>query len=280
MAYVIYAKIFSVQQIRILPIIKTPSSLPVYPIGKTQTEKMSARKRKRHHTHLEEGCEAKKPKLDDTCPLPLADPLPRKKLQLFIKTLTGKSISLNLDSLDITVLAMKLLIQEKEDIPPDQQTLMFAGRRLENAKNILRDYNIQKESTLHLILRLRGGMMHDTSGHDQLAELPIISFTELAVVPNKVSLRVNLFGNEPSAIMVSVPLDSPISKLCSFLRDSGKMDLGDDQLVLLSRTASVLPMETHWRDCEHIASTTPTIMAARSSDVQLAIASILCLDPF
>lgn len=84
--------------------------------------------------------------------------------QIFVKTLTGSTFTFEI-KYDQTVQELKNQIYAKIEVPPEQQRMIFAGKQLEDGRTF-RDYNIQSESTLHLVKRLSGGMHHITSGHN------------------------------------------------------------------------------------------------------------------
>jgi ubiquitin len=79
----------------------------------------------------------------------------RGGMQLFVKTLTGKTVSIEVEEGE-SIEDVKAKIAEKEGIPPEQQRLIFGGQQLQDAKT-LQDYNVGDDATLHLVLRLRGG---------------------------------------------------------------------------------------------------------------------------
>ena len=96
-------------------------------------------------------------------------PRPENKLQIFLKTLTGKTIALHVQN-DSTILDLKYLIREKEGIAVDQQRLLYSIRHLEDEKKLC-DCGIENECTIQVCLTLRGGMYMEVSAKSDLKKL-------------------------------------------------------------------------------------------------------------
>ena len=153
--------------------------------------------------------------------------LPRGGMQLFVKTLTGKTVSIEIEEGE-SIEDDKAKIAEKEGIPPEQQRIIFGGQQLQDGKTV-DDYNIGDDATLHLVLRLRGGILNKALGKDVFRVDESFVKSNLKGISEEERELMNMFveqsvggntdeGDDKEVIEEEAPIDGKATVLGAYYR--------------------------------------------------------------